>query len=75
MNAVLQALTHLDPFTADLLDPAVVASPAPKDGVYRVMLDLLRRQANQAVVDPRDLKAAITRTAGKFVGSRQEVRS
>ena len=74
MNAVLQALTNLEPFTQDLLDAAASASAsAPNDGVFRMLVDLLQRKANQAVVNPRELKEAISRSAGKFAGSRQEV--
>jgi len=75
MNAVLQALTNLEPFTRDLVlfNDTAAAAAAPADGVYRMLLDVLRRKNSQAVVNPRELKNAIVRGAKKFTGSRQEV--
>ena len=75
MNAVLQALTNLEPFTRDLVlfNDTAASAVAPSDGVYRMLMDVLRRKSSQAVVNPHELKNAIVRGAKKFTGSRQEV--
>jgi len=72
INAILQSITHLTPFTSDLSDVRLTSSSLKSDTLYRTFLEVIRNKSRQAVVSPKDLKDCIGKASAKFASSRQE---